>query len=175
MTEIALTIVTDRPKLAQRALFGVSQSQPPEWLAVVSSIDQVASIPTGAPVMSLWFGDGSPIEAYWREERAARAFDIDHARHAARIEDWINRRDAYERALVAEYIRENAPDEATPDPEAKASVEQRCDHPTIGAAGREMRVGEAPRGAVPATSDGGRDGVERHAPNPETRHASRWS
>ncbi|MFB9952067.1 hypothetical protein ACFFP0_24730 [Rhizobium puerariae] len=51
------------------------------------------------------------------------------------------------------------------DPEAKASVEQRSDHPTMRAAGREMRVGEAGRGYQPATSDDGRDSLERQAPH----------
>ncbi|NGO64220.1 hypothetical protein G6N76_11075 [Rhizobium daejeonense] len=99
---IALTIVTDRPDAAVRALFGFSADRAPDWLAVISSIGDLSGIPTGAPVLSLWFSDGSTIEAMWREERSARSFDLDFQRHADRIADWLARRDASERKYCAE-------------------------------------------------------------------------
>ncbi len=63
---------------------------------------------------------------------------------------------------VAEMPRNN--------PVAKASVDNAATiAPETATAGREMRVGSAPSGSVPATSEGGRDSVERHALNsPET-------
>lgn len=54
------------------------------------------------------------------------------------------------------------------NPVAKASVDNAATiAPETATAGREMRVGAAPRGTVPATSDGGRDGSERRASNLE--------
>ncbi len=51
------------------------------------------------------------------------------------------------------------------NPEAKASVDNAATiAPETATAGREMQVGSAPSGSVPATSEGGRDSVERHAP-----------
>lgn len=102
---IALYIVTDRPQAAIPALFGFSAAHAPAWLAVISSIEDIAGIPAGAPVLSLWFSDGSTIEAMWREERASRAFDLDYQRHADRITDWLARRDAAEREYCVEAIR----------------------------------------------------------------------
>ncbi len=56
------------------------------------------------------------------------------------------------------------PDHPNTNPEAKASVDNAATiAPETATAGREMRVGAAPRGSVPATSEGGRDSVERHA------------
>ncbi|ATN32885.1 hypothetical protein ACO34A_03600 [Rhizobium sp. ACO-34A] len=102
---VALFLVTDRPQAAIPALFGFSAAHAPAWLAVISSIEDLAGIPTGAPVLSLWFSDGSTIETVWREERASRAFDLDYQRHADRIADWLARRDAAEREYCAEARR----------------------------------------------------------------------
>lgn len=56
------------------------------------------------------------------------------------------------------------PDHPNANPEAKASVDNAATNAEEKApAGREMRVGEAPPGSVPATSEGGRDSLERQA------------
>ena len=181
MTAPMLFIVTDIPDKAVRGLLGLSLESAPAWLSVVSSPDALRQIPNGAPVMSVWFSDGSLVEALWREERVrkGRVFDLDYGRHADRIADWLNRAAAREAALIAEYCAERG--EAVPatfNPEAKASGEQT--EGTTGHQGagprREMRVGEAGRGSQPATSEGGRDSVERHAPSPiPQKRAPRWS
>ena len=109
-----LFIVTDIPEKAVRGLFGLSLESAPAWLSVVSSPDALRQIPNGAPVMSLWFSDGSLVEALWREERVrkGRVFDLDYGRHADRIADWLNRAAAREAALIAEYCAERG--EAVP-------------------------------------------------------------
>ncbi len=178
MTGPMLFLVTDHPEKAVRGLLGRSLKTVPDWLSVVSSPERIATLPTGAPVLSLWFSDGSLVEALWREERVRRHFDLDYGRHADRIADWLNRAVSREAALIAEYCAERG--EAVPasfDPEAKASGEQTEGTPGHQGAGprREMRVGEAGRGSQPATSEGGRDGVERHAPSFPQKRASRWS
>lgn len=179
MTAPMLFIVTDHAEKAVRGLLGLPLKAVPAWLSVVSTPEGLRTIPNDAPVMSLWHSDRSLIEQLWREERVrkGRVFDLDYGRHADRIADWLNRAAAREAALIAEYCAERG--EAVPatfNPEAKASVEQRCDNPTMRAAGREMRVGEAGRGSQPATSEGGRDGVERHALSPiPQKRAARWS
>lgn len=180
MTGPMLFLVTDHPEKAVRGLLGLSLKTVPAWLSVVSSPERIATLPNDAPVLSVWFSDGSLTETLWREERLrkGRHFDLDYGRHADRIADWLNRAAAREAALIAEYCAERG--EAVPssfDPEAKASGEQT--EGTLGHQGagprREMRVGAAGRGSQPATSEGGRDGVERHAPSFPQKRASRWS
>lgn len=181
MTAPMLFIVTDHAEKAVRGLLGLPLKAVPAWLSVVSTPEGLRTIPNGAPVMSLWHSDRSLIEQLWREERVrkGRSFDLDYGRHADRIADWLNRAAAREAALIAEYCAERGePVPATFNPEAKASGEQT--EGTTGHQGagprREMRVGEAGRGSQPATSEGGRDSVERHAPSliPQKR-AARWS
>jgi hypothetical protein len=101
-----LFIVTDHAEKAVLGLLGLPLKAVPAWLSVVSTPERLATLPTGAPVMSLWVSDGSLIEQLWREERVRRAFDIDYDRHAARIADWLNRTAAREAALIAEYCAE---------------------------------------------------------------------
>jgi hypothetical protein len=109
-----LFIVTDHAEKAVRGLLGLSLKAAPVWLAVVSSPEGLRQIPNGAPVMSLWFSDGSLVEALWREERVrkGRVFDLDYGRHADRIADWLARTAAREAALIAEYCAERG--EAVP-------------------------------------------------------------
>jgi hypothetical protein len=108
MTAPMLFIVTDHAERAVRGLLGLSLDAAPSWLSVVSAPDALRQIPNGAPVMSLWFSDGSLVEALWREERVrkGRVFDLDYGRHADRIADWLNRAAARESALIAEYCAE---------------------------------------------------------------------
>lgn len=108
MTGPLLFIVTDIPEKAVRGLLGLSLEAAPAWLSVVSSPEALRQIPNGAPVMSVWFSDGSLVEALWREERVrkGRVFDLDYVRHADRIADWLARTAAREAALIAEYCAE---------------------------------------------------------------------
>ncbi len=59
------------------------------------------------------------------------------------------------------------------DPRAKASEDNGTYLATGGTVRRAMRVGEAPRGTVPATSDDGRDSRERPAPNLKLKELNR--
>ncbi|MBB4952746.1 hypothetical protein H4S14_000788 [Agrobacterium vitis] len=106
---ILLYVVTDDAKRSCRGLFGFPLScavHEAPWVSIIDDCLLLAAIPTGAAVISLWHGAGSPIEAMWREERLSRAFNDDYAVHVARIKDWLARRAAREAQLIAEYVAE---------------------------------------------------------------------
>jgi hypothetical protein len=122
---ILLHIVTDDADRACLGLFGFARKQAPGWVGFVNDPAGFRKIPEGAAVMSVWFSERSLIETLWREERAVRAFDIDYGKHAARIEDWLNRRAEAERALIAQWLAEDAgadaAKQAEPVPSAAAA------------------------------------------------------
>lgn len=140
MTGPMLFIVTDIPDKAVRGLLGLSLEAAPAWLSVVSAPDALRQIPNGAPVMSIWFSDGSLVEALWREERVrdGRVFDLDYGRHADRITDWLSRTAAREAALIAEYCAERG--ETVP---ALAHSHQPSDGGAIAAVKGETRLADA--------------------------------
>lgn len=119
---VLLYIVTDNADRACLGLFGFARKRAPGWVGFVEDATDFRRIPDGAAVMSVWFSDRPLIETLWREERAVRSFDIDYGKHAARIQDWLNRRAAAERALVAQWLDVDAPSAPAAEPEAALAV-----------------------------------------------------
>lgn len=133
---ILLHIVTDNAEKACLGLFGFARKQAPGWVGFVNDPSGFRMIPEGASVMSVWFSGRSLIETLWREERAIRSFDIDYGKHAARIEAWLNRRAAAERALIADWLTEEAGADAAPQaapvsPAADAPIPMPAELPKV--------------------------------------------
>lgn len=107
------------------------------------------------------------FDMYWD---TIHGYGLVHARVRENVEEFDAETGEVFGTRSPRKAAEAVSDRTAINPEAKASVDNAAiSAPETAPAGREMRVGSEPSGSVPATSEGGRDSVERHAPNqPET-------
>ncbi|CDZ43076.1 Hypothetical protein NGAL_HAMBI1146_58490 [Neorhizobium galegae bv. officinalis] len=118
---ISLVIVTDNPKKAAPAIFGMHLECLPGWVLVLSDHRQIEQLEEGAPCMAVWFPVGKSTsiqESTWMMRRQAVRLDDDFGRHQARVFDWLAKRQAAEKAICDQVIAEEREREAIIPPDA---------------------------------------------------------
>lgn len=88
---IKLYVVTNHADHAAIDVFARDPACLPGWARIVTDAMQFSSIPTGAKVITRFYGPRGLFEDLWVEERVARAFDLDLFAHMDAVDAWRKR------------------------------------------------------------------------------------